>query len=431
MPTVEIIIVALLGSLAAVLANKNLAVFNDGLRPIIPQYLEGKIDRKILGTTAFALGFGLVIGYGIPVSIGASIILVHSIFLATDIIGTALPDGKKGLILSIIFGALLGVGLVFGLEIVIKTFELLPYNFLTKMDNLGKPIVVGFAAFPALAIAYQHGFKKGFMVFLLQLLILVLVKKFGIVKFNNLTIRLSAEGLALIGGMIFLLFYAMQVKGTSDANQKLVSVFFDKVQRIKKSQLILAIMGGLVASATALGLIAGDPVSQNLMSANQYGEAGFAALARGIGFIPLVFSTAIVSGVYGPAGTTFVFAIGLFLKGNPLVAFIAGFLLMLIEVNLISSAAKAMDRYPGVREMGENIRTSMNKILETALLIGGAVASEAMAPGIGYFYVIGFWWLNETLKKPLVKLAVGPIAAISLGIILNILKILSLWTPPV
>ena len=74
----ELLAVALLGGLASILSNKGIAVFNDGLRPILPEFLEGKIGKKELAATSFALSFGLVIGFGIPVSIGATIILIRS-----------------------------------------------------------------------------------------------------------------------------------------------------------------------------------------------------------------------------------------------------------------------------------------------------------------------------------------------------------------
>ena len=102
---------------------------------------------------------------------------------------------------------------------------------------------------------------------------------------------------------------------------------------------------------------------------------------------------------------------------------------MLIEISLLSGAAKGLDRFPGVREMGEHIRSAMNRVLEVALLIGGALASEQIAPGIGFFWVIGVYLLNRTAKKPLVDMAVGPVAAIALGIIVNILFLLNLWAP--
>ncbi len=58
------------------------------------------------------------------------------------------------------------------------------------------------------------------------------------------------------------------------------------------------------------------------------------------------------------------------MNGNPLVAFLVGALLMFVEVQLLTLMAKALDKFPGIREMGEHIRTAMNKVLEVALLIG-------------------------------------------------------------
>ena len=58
--TLELIVIALLGALCSILANKGIAVFNDGLRPILPEYLEKKIGKKELAATSFALSFGLV-----------------------------------------------------------------------------------------------------------------------------------------------------------------------------------------------------------------------------------------------------------------------------------------------------------------------------------------------------------------------------------
>ncbi|WP_192986653.1 YhfT family protein [Carnobacterium mobile] len=430
MDIIQLVVVGALGALAAMMANKGIAVFNDGLRPVMPEYLEGVIGKKELAATSFAVSFGLVIGFGIPVSLGASVILVHSILLMTDIIGTWTPEGKKGTIIAGIVGALWGIGITIGLQVVVDLFALMPVNFLDALGAVGTPIVVGFAVFPALAIAYQHGFKKGALTLGLSTLALVLVKKFGTITLaSGTTFTLSAEGMALLVGMILMVFFAVRVKGEGTDNQNLVSIFVERVTRIKKNALLLSLTGGLVAAATSLVIIAGDPISLNLMSEGKFGEAALAAFARGIGFIPLVFSTAIVTGVYSPSGTTFVFVIGILLQGHPVFAFIVGAVVMFVEIMLLNGAAKGLDRFPGVREMGEHIRTSMNRVLEIALLIGGALASEQIAPGIGYFWLIGVYLLNQTAKKPLVNMAVGPVAAIALGIIINILYVLGLWAP--
>lgn len=428
---IELLAVALLGGLCAIIANKGIAVFNDGLRPIVPEFLDKKIGKKELAATSFALSFGLVIGFGIPVSIGASIILVHSILLMTDIIGCWAPVGKKGMIISGSVGALYGIGLVVGLQAVVDAFAMLPVDFMPSLSQVGAPIIIAFSIFPSVAIASQHGFKKGSIAFLATLLTLFVMKQFGTVTLKNGTqFSISAEGMSLLVGMIFMIVFAIQVKSDgSNSNEALMSVFLERVNRIKKNWIWLSITGGLVSAATSLLIIAGDPISLNLLSEGKYHEAALAAFARGIGFIPLVFSTAIVTGVYSPAGTTFVFVAGILLRGNPILAFVVGAILMFIEVQLLSFMAKGLDRFPGVREMGEHIRTAMNKVLEVALLIGGAMASESIAPGIGYFWVIGMLLLNRKAKKPVVDLAVGPIAAISLGIIANILYFFGLFTP--
>ena len=154
------IVIAAIGALASVLANKGIAVFNDGFRPIVPQYLEGKISRKELGAMSFAISFGLVIGFGIPVSIGASILLVHSILLMTDIIGSWAPEGKKGMIIAGIIGAVYGVGLVLGLQAVVDAFALMPVNFIDSLSKVGAPVVISFSIFILFPFRFNHIFKS-------------------------------------------------------------------------------------------------------------------------------------------------------------------------------------------------------------------------------------------------------------------------------
>ena len=45
----ETLFVVLIGMVAAILANRNIAVFNDGLRPIVSEHTEGRLNRRELG----------------------------------------------------------------------------------------------------------------------------------------------------------------------------------------------------------------------------------------------------------------------------------------------------------------------------------------------------------------------------------------------
>ena len=87
MAFLKYIVIIAIGALASMLANRGIAVFNDGFRAIVPQYYDKQISRKELAAISFSISFGLVIGFGLPTSIGASIILIHCLLLTTDIIG--------------------------------------------------------------------------------------------------------------------------------------------------------------------------------------------------------------------------------------------------------------------------------------------------------------------------------------------------------
>ncbi len=431
------IIIILIGALASVLANRGIAVFNDGFRPIVPQYYEGKINRKELATMSFAISFGLVIGFGIPTSIAASIILIHCLLLTTDIIGTWCPDNFKGTILAAVIGGCYGLGILVGLEVIVNVFATMPYNFISDLGAVSSYIIVAFAVFPALAITYQHDLVRGLITAAITFFTYILIKKYGIIAFGEFSINLSAEGVSMLVGTIFMIIFAAQVKGDGNSNHSLTSMFSEQLSRIRKNWIFLALMGGLIAAGTSLAIVAGDPTSLSLLSAGETTSAALAAFARAIGFVPLIFTTAIVTGVYAPAGCTFVFVVGLVLINNPIVAFIGGVAVMCAELALITVFAKGMDKFPGVKEMGEHIRTAMNKIIEVSLLIGGVVAAERIASsalglsGVGALFVITILLFNRASKKPVVEMAIGPIACIAFGIIVNILLLLNIVSIPV
>ena len=428
------LVLAAIGALASILANKSIAVFNDGFRPIVPQYLDGGMSRKDLAAMSFAISFGLVIGFGIPTSIAASIILIHSILLTTDIIGTWCPDTKTGTILAGVIGALYGVGILAGLELIVNLFALLPFNFLSNLGSVSTYVVAAFACFPAVGVGYQHGFKNGAISGIITLIVYVLTVKFGQLSMGSSTVTLNAFGVAMLAGMICMLVFASKVKGDGNSNSTLVSTFSTKVSRIRSNWWLFAIMGALIAAATSMGIVAGDPASLALVADSQWSNATVVALARAIGFVPLVFTTGIVTGVYAPAGCTFVFVIGLAFHGNPLLAAVLGAVVMVCELALINVFAKGMDKFPGMKDMGEHIRTSMNKVLEVALLVGGVVAAEAMAAqfngivGSGALFVVACILLNRISKKPIVEMAVGPVACIVYGVLLNVLLVCNLIT---
>ena len=72
---------------------------------------------------------------------------------------------------------------------------------------------------------------------------------------------------------------------------------------------------------------------------------------------------------------------------------------------------------------------AMSYVIDIALLIGGILAAQAIMPTTGLFIIVAFWCINKCSKKPLVSMAVGPLGAILVGLIANVLFLLSLYTP--
>jgi hypothetical protein len=427
-----IIVMAAFGGICAYLANQNIAVFNDGIRPMYGPYINGEIDRKTLFASSFALSFGLVVGFGVPTSLAGRIIIVHTIMLACDIFGALFKDDKRGGLISAAVGAAFGILLMFGMQGVMQLFALLPINFLGSLATVGSLIIVLFCVFPALAVAYQTNALTGLIVLALTMLVKHVTALFGKFSFNGINVALNADGMALLFSIVAMVFVAVRSSKKSGGNVAAAFAVFEKnIDRIRKNILLLAIAGGIVALATTLLLVAEGPASLTLTAEGKYNEAFIISLGRCLGFIPLVMTTAIISGVYSPAGTKAGMVPALLFINLGIMglvgSFVVGALIMVIEVLLLGFIAKGLDRFPGMKELGDNTRTAMSKVLDISLLVGGMLAANAIAPTIGYIWVIGLHFLNQNSKKPVSSMAIGPIGAISMGIIVNILHVIGLF----
>ncbi|MDC9603593.1 YhfT family protein [Xenorhabdus griffiniae] len=428
-------LLAAIGAIAAMMANRGIAVFHDGLRPLLPEYLEGRMSRKALAATSFALSIGLVVGFGIPFSLTAPIVLVHSLLLGTDMIGIWCANSRRGFISSGVIGALYAIALLAGLRSVVELFAMLPVNFTNDLKKVGDPIVACFALFPAMVVGYQYGYRKGLLVMFTALVGYLATKAIGPLSFGGMIekpVSIDPNGAALLLSMIAMFYFAMRERPTQTAEQKganevLVGLFSTRIERIQKNKWLLILCGGLTASAATMSfsLLAEGPVSLQLMAQGEQTNALLVALARAISFIPLVGTTAIATGVYSPNGMKFVFVAGL-ATNNPWIAFVAGGITMFIEIQLLAKIAIWLDKYPGVKACSGHIRTAITKMLEVALLVGAMIAANAILPGMGFMIVAGIYLLNRTSKRPLVEMAIGPIATIIVGILANLLFLLGI-----
>jgi hypothetical protein len=116
-----------------------------------------------------------------------------------------------------------------------------------------------------------------------------------------------------------------------------------------------------------------------------------------------------------PDGVT---AIGFLLP--PAVAPLAGAAVLAGEVRVVGRLERLLARYPGLHGAGSAIRDGLLLVSEVAFLIGGALSAAAIWPGFGLLAVGACWLLNEAAGTPVMRVAVGPLAALAVGLLFNL-----------
>ncbi len=414
------IIIPILTGFTAFLAHEAMAVFHDGIRPILPELVEGRMKRNEVAGVAFGLSVGFIASVGISFTLSTGLLNPWLLFLPTDIIGVASP--KKWL--AALFGALWGLAVVTSLGTVNMVLTSLPVDMIAALGQLSNPVVTFFALFPVLAILYQFGKTKGFIAAVVVLLTRVLVGKFT---------TIYPESIELFVGVVLLIIFAVIESKNVDKVEGEENVFSERTDRIKKNVIFLAIGGALIAVAANMQMFAGSEISINLLAeayktgnANLIQQAAIGDFMRGLGFVPLIATTALTTGVYGVAGLTFIYPVG-YLAPNPIFAAIGGAAVVFVEVMLLAQIGKFLGRFPTIRAASDNIRTAITATMEFALLIGAIMSCNEMGGGTGLAIGALIYFINEGLGKPVMKLAIGPVIAIGTGIILNLLYFVGLF----
>lgn len=430
--SIQIVVVACLTGMTALLAHKSAAVFHDGIRPILPQLIEGNMNRRETGSIAFGLSIGFVASVGISFTLKTGLLNSWLLFLPTDILGVLAINGW----LAFGLGAVWGILILTSLIPVNHLLTALPVDVLGSLGELSSPVVSAFALFPLVAMFYQFGWKSS-----LPAAVVVLMTRVLIVRFFP---YLNPESIEIFIGMLLLLGIAIardhRTRGERESDDDGVSVFEQRTSRIIKNLPYIAIVGGLIAAVASMKIFAGSEVSiftlekaytagfDPVQSRYLINQAALAEFMRGLGFVPLIATTALATGVYAVAGFTFIFALG-YLISNPLIAFVAGAVVISVEVLLLRSIGKWLGRYPSVRSVSDNIRNAMNMLMEMALLVGSVFAAIKMAGYTGFTMTVMLYFLNEALGRPVQKMATPVVAVLIAGIVLNILYYCGLFVP--
>lgn len=428
---VSVLVVGALCAVTALLSNLGVAVFNDGVRPFVPEFLEGRMPRPEYALAVFGMCIGFIASVGIGNALATNLLNPWLLFLATDIIGAVSPNK----IVAAIVGAAWGVLCLVGIGGINTVLTFLPVDLIGALGQLGTYIVTGFALFPVVAIIMQFGWQRGVITAALALIARVLGPMW---KFGPSKASISADAWTLLVGVVLLVAFAI-AKDLADkdrASDELGgNLFSERVGRIRKNVPFLMVGAALIGAACNLHIFAGSTVSMfNL--ADAYKAAGgvdmslvqtaaINELFRGISFIPLIAVTAITTGVYGVAGFTFIYVAG-YLAPNPIVAAVLAVIIIFVEVMLLGLIGKQLGRFPSLRDAADNIRSAMGTCVEWALMFGSLNAVITMGasvsnPTLAFAIAAAIYFINEATGRKIMRMAIGPVFAVGTGIILNLL----------
>lgn len=300
---VKLVVVGVLCALTSLASHFGRAVFHDGIRPIMPEYYQGRMKRSEMTAVAFGLSAGFVVSMGIAFTLSSKLLNPWLLFLPTDILGVLAPYSW----LAAILGAGWGIGVTAFFDILVVLFKAMPVNILDPFSALSSPVIAGFALFPVLAIFLQFGWRKGLITLVLELI----ARQLAALKIITVGgTPIYAEALEMFIGVIMLVVFAIlkDIKANKDNTSNISgeNIFAVNTKRIFDSLPLLMIIGGLVSLISNMKWFAGSEVDFQLLSQiyatgnnQQLISVAAADFVRGLAFLPLIVTTSLASGVYG------------------------------------------------------------------------------------------------------------------------------------
>jgi hypothetical protein len=434
-----VVMYAAIGGLSAVLANRAVSVFHDGLRPTMSSVRSGELPRKELSKISWKLAFGFFWAFGIPFSVGFVIPLVYMVFMLTDFIGVSAPadhsrpwhrsrESRRGVAIALAGGAAYGAGTALLLHLAAKGMHRLPVEMADVTPIFSAPALSAFFLFAVLTAAYHFGVRRAIPTAAAALAGWIAAEAAGagrpaswafIAAFVVLMAQLVQEVRSKKDEPADAAVAAWALEDDDDDADEGEDFLFGQVRRIKSSIVPIVVLAGLMGAAYNWGFMAKDPVSGHLYAIGLAVPAAIVMLAWAFAFVPMKFTTAAVTGTM--ATGTFVDAALAMLMPDPLTAAIAVGVLRVVEVWSIVPLVRLFERVPSIREVADVMRTAIFHVMEIGFLIGGALAAARFAGEFGFAVVIGAWWLNSRANSPVMPMAVGPFAALVVGLLANVL----------
>lgn len=393
-------------ALGAVATQRGYSAFHDGVRPFVRDVAAGRRERREAAGSTWSMSWGFILYYGAPFSLATGVMEKHILGLPADWIGIR----SRRVSLAVAAGLLWGICASALLSSTQWVFANLPLPMDQHLLDIARPLLAMMPLIPVVAATSQFGVRLG---------------GFGVGGVTGAAylavIALGTDAPAAIAfavGGIAHLFLVLRER--VDTPPPLPEELAAGKQEIRRGTVALVLTGALLAVATSLLWLGGEPASVMLIGLGHPLEAGLIGIYSWIGFAPLVTYTALASRAYTSAGMPDgVLAMGLLVRYPPAAA-VVGALAMWGELWGVGRFERIISRFPGLHGAGAGIRDGILLVSEIALLIGGAISADAMWASVGFYIVGGFWLLNEASGRRVMRVAVGPLAAIAAGLAHNL-----------
>ncbi|WP_051287091.1 YhfT family protein [Paenibacillus taiwanensis] len=438
---VQLCIVSLLCALTAYLSHCGRAAFNDGVRPLLAEQTAGRMSRQELAGRSYRLSVGFVLTLGLSFALSYQLLNPWLLFLATDALGVYASRKRTALLL----GALWGGGATMVIHLVPLWLHALPIPLFDSLRHVTVPVLAAVVIVPFLAILQQFGRSKliASMVVVVGAAIIYYAAQGKSFSLTDVHIaEFAAPTLALGLVMLVAIGYWRDRKGIQERRavaEQMLALHADSYTRMKKLMPLFAVIGGLVSLCVHMQWLAGTELSAPLLH-DMWSEGGAAAgvnptivaaaeWMRALCFVPLLVTTTLATGVYGVVGLTLVYPVG-YLAPDPISAVVLGAGCIVLEMLLLRRMALALYLQPTVRESADYLRSALNTMLELGMLFGGMLAVLRMntqLAELGLLCYMFIYVINEVAGRPVMRLAIGPIAAILTALLLNVWAYLSVW----
>lgn len=439
---------AAISALASILANRGASVFHDGLRPMMLGMREGTIDRGDVASSSFRLGWGFFWAFGIPFSLGFTLPLVYLIFMTTDWIGVSFgadhsrpwyrtATSLRGVTLSGVAGAVWGAVMALGVVWAARGLAALPIGMAAPLAELPDPAIQALFLFPVLTIAYQYGMRLG----IVGLVVGLIAWAVGASLDQQPTTWAFVAAALVLAGLVVRgrirvrapvpaeeeqdLLAAWEAEAAAmDAEDEGSALFAENIARIRRSIIPIVVLSALMGAAYNLAFMTKDPITGRLFALGLVLPAVLSGLAWAFAFIPMKFTTAVVTGCMA-TGTFLDMAVALAMPNAWSAAAAVG-ALRVVEVLALGPVVSWLEHAPEIREIADTMRTAIFHVMEIGFLIGGALVAAEFAGALGITAVIALWWLNNRANSPIMPMAVGAIGAVGVGLVANLLHVLGL-----